>query len=91
MPLVHNTTEGYWKLYSDLPSEVKAQADKQFAILRSNSRHPSLHFKQVGINGGQELWSARVTKNYRALAFKQTGGYLWWWIGLHNEYEYLIR
>ena len=36
-----------------LPVEVQAIADKSFALLKSNSKHPSLHFKKVG-----RFWSA---------------------------------
>ncbi|WP_016879692.1 hypothetical protein [Chlorogloeopsis fritschii] len=34
---------------------------------QENPLHPSLHFKKVGKN----LWSARVSSGYRALAFEK--------------------
>jgi len=48
--------------------------------------HPSLHFKKVGKN----LWSARITLDYRALALKKDDDY-WIWLGAHDEYELFLR
>jgi hypothetical protein len=68
-----------------LPDEVRALADKNYSLLLTNSRHPSLHFKKVG-----RLWSVRVGINHRAIATEVEDGYLWVWIGLHSEYDKLI-
>jgi hypothetical protein len=70
--------------------EVRTRADKQFSLLKANAQHPSLQFKKVGERHGQEIWSARVTLNHRALAIKRADGYLWFWIGDHKAYEALI-
>ena len=35
---------------------------KNFELLKSNPKHPSLHFKRIG-----KLWSARVGEHHRAL------------------------
>jgi hypothetical protein len=59
-------------------------------LLKANPQHPSLQFKKIGERQGQELWSARVTLNYRVLALKRPYGYLWFWIGGHETYEILI-
>ncbi len=83
----HQTTPRFWAFYYALPLEVQRLADKQHGLLEENPKHPSLHFKEVG----SELWSARVNDSYRALAIKVPTGYLWFWIGLHNEYERLIK
>ena len=53
-----------------MPAGVRERADKQFALLKANPRHPSLQLKKLTERGGQELWSARVTLKYRALAVK---------------------
>jgi len=59
-------------------------------LLKANPLHPSLQFKKVGERRGLELWSARVTLNYRALAIRREYGCLWFWIGDHSAYEALI-
>jgi hypothetical protein len=86
----HRASRDFWQTYSLLPKNVRSRADKQFSLLKANPQHPSLQFKKVGDRLSLEVWSARVTLNYRALAIKRTDGYLWFWIGDHKSYEALI-
>ena len=81
----HFTTPDFWERYEALPEAVQKLADKNYALLRGNSSHPSLQFKKVG-----ELWSVRVGLHYRALATERVEGYVWFWIGTHAEYDHLI-
>ncbi len=83
---MHRTTTGFWKCFANLPDEVQKQARESFQLLKSNSRHPSLHFKKVG-----KLWSARVGLAYRALAAPDGDDFTWVWIGAHDEYERMIK
>jgi hypothetical protein len=82
----HRATEQFWKRYHDLPSEVRERADKSFALLRSDPRHPSLQFKKVGT-----LWSARVDLAHRALAVEDGEDLVWVWIGSHDEYDRIVK
>jgi hypothetical protein len=61
-------------------------ADKNFALMKSDPRHPSLRLKRVG-----DYYSARVGLAYRALGVEVPDGILWIWIGNHAEYEKLIQ
>jgi hypothetical protein len=88
--LVHRATADFWRLFEQLPSDVRSRAEKQFALLKADVRHPSLHFKAVKMQHGEELWSARVSLYYRALALRRPNGYLWIWIGDHKAYDLLI-
>jgi hypothetical protein len=81
---------GFWQVYGALPPDIRSRADKKFSLLKTNPQHPSLQFKKLGERHGQEVWSARVTLNYRALAIKRPDGYLWFWIGHHKTYAFLI-
>ena len=45
----------------------------------------ALRFKKVG-----RYWSARVGLDYRAVAVEVPDGFLWIWIGPHDDYERLI-
>ena len=67
----HRTSADFWQEYSALPEEIRRRADKQFALLQANPQHPSLQFKKIGEREGHEVWSARVTLSYRALAIKR--------------------
>ena len=64
----HLATTEFWRQYHCLSQEVLTRADKQFSLLKANSQYPSLQFKKLGERHGQEIWSARVTLNHRALA-----------------------
>jgi hypothetical protein len=87
---MHRAAADFWQGYAGLTEEIRRRADKQFALLKVNPQHPSLQFKKIGERQGREVWSARVTLNYRALAIKGADGYLWFWIGDHTTYATLI-
>jgi hypothetical protein len=76
-------TEGFWQAYQAL--RLRFGIDKQFAQLKSNPQYPSLQFKRVGESRGHEVWSARVTLNFGALALKRADGFLWCCIGDHKS------
>ena len=84
--MTHFAKRSFWKSYEALPSDVRQLADKSFALLRANPRHPSLHFKKVG-----RFWSARVSENYRAVGIEVEDGIVWLLIATHAEYTALIR
>jgi hypothetical protein len=86
----HFASTPFWTQYHDLPRDVRLRADKQFALIKESPQHPSLQFKKIGERRGREIWSARVTLKYRALAVKRENGFLWFWIGDHEAYEVLI-
>jgi hypothetical protein len=77
---------GLWNAYEKLPSAVREIADKNYALLKRDARHPSLHFKKFG-----RYWSVRVGLRYRAVATEVEGGLLWFWIGSHADYDALMK
>jgi hypothetical protein len=83
--LNHYASPDFWSCYRALPAEVQGLADKSFSLLKTDSRHPSLHFKKVG-----RFWSARVGLHYRAVAVEAPDGLLWFWIGTHAEYDKIV-
>ena len=85
--MIHRAEADFWIDYRALPASIRALADKQFALLKLNPQHPSLQFKKLGQRNGREVWSARVSLKYRALAFKTPTEYVWFWIGAHNVYD----
>lgn len=81
----HFASPDFWTAYDKLPSAVRDLADKNFALLKTDPKHPSLHFKKVG-----RFWSARVGLYHRALAVEADDGLVWFWIGNHADYDKLI-
>ena len=82
----HHATADFWACYRALPDEGQRVADANYALLRANPRHPSLHFKRVG-----RMWSVRVGIGHRALAVEVDDGLLWYWIGSHADYDRIIK
>ena len=78
----HFASDSFWSAYDKLPARVRELADKNFALLKENPQHPSLHFKKVG-----RLWSVRVGIGHRALATEVEGNMRWHWIGSHADYN----
>lgn len=64
---------------------MRQLADKNFELLKADSRHPSLHFKRIG-----RYRCVRVGLHYRALGVEVPDGVLWFWIGTHAEYDALV-
>ena len=67
----HWASSEFWDLYEKLPLNVRTLADKNYALLKEDPKHPSLHFKSIG-----KFWSVRVGPRYRALAVEIDDGFL---------------
>ena len=68
-----------------MPSACPGMTVLDYALLKNNPQHPSLHFKKVG-----RFWSVRVGLRYRALGAEVEDGLLWFWIGSHADYDEMI-
>ncbi len=77
------------RLYRELLSDVRKRAQRAYSIWRENPRHPSLHFKRV--SDTDPVYSVRIDANYRALGVIRKDTIIWFWIGVHAEYERLLR
>lgn len=82
----HKAAPSFWYHYRQLPEDIQRLADKNFEFLERDLRHPSLQFKKV-----DKVWSARVGRDYRALAVEIPVGFLWFWIGTHKEYDRKLK
>jgi hypothetical protein len=83
---MHRATRRFWECFAKLSEDIQNLARKNYALLKTNPQHPSLQFKKVG-----KLWSARVGLHHRALATEDGEGFIWVWIGTHDEYERMIQ
>lgn len=66
-------------------AEVQQLADKSFALVKHDSRHPAVRMKRVG-----PFHSAQIGLYYRALGIAVEGGVPWFWSGSHAEYDKLV-
>jgi hypothetical protein len=88
--MLHRASADFWKNYDTLPAEIRGRADKQFALLKADPQYPSLRFKKIGDRDGREVWSARISLKYRALAIRLPEEFLWFWIGEHGVYDEMV-
>lgn len=84
-----STTQDFRKRLNQLPISVQEQANKAYALWRTDPHHPSLQFKRV--NQRQPIYSARVSLSYRALGLLEEKHIYWFWIGTHAEYDELLK
>ncbi len=82
-------TEGFRKLFAELPPEVQKQAVRCYDLWRRDPYHPSLQFKQV--SPSQPIYSVRIGANYRALGLREGNRVTWFWIGSHSDYNQIVR
>jgi hypothetical protein len=82
------TTRQFWRLFSDLPDDAQRDAKRAFRLFQSNPAHPGLQFKKL--EGEDEIYSARIGLDYRALAVMKKDRVVWYWIGNHATYDRLV-
>jgi hypothetical protein len=80
--VTHRASAKFWRFYDQLPNNIQRLADKNFALLKRDPSHHSLHFKKVG-----RFWSARVGIHHRAVAVQEGDDLVWFWIGTHEDYN----
>lgn len=77
-------------LLEALSPAVQTSAAETYQRWQSNPSHPSLHFKPIDPSD-PDVFSIRIGMRYCAICERQPdGGYLWVWIGTHEDYNKLI-
>ena len=84
-----STTKDFRKRLNQLPISVQEQANKAYALWKTDLYHPSLQFKRVSQR--QPIYSARISLIYRALGLLEKEHIYWFWIGTHAEYDELLK
>jgi len=79
----------FWKLYNQLPKDVRSQMGKVYQLWQQNPSLPALRFKRV--SNTRPVYSIRIGGNYRALGLLHGDTVTWFWVGSHDEYERLLK
>lgn len=82
------TTTEFRKLFADLPKQVQMQARSAYRQFKENPSYSSLRFKKV--HPDLLIYSARISKNYRAVGQLDGDTVIWFWVGSHAEYDRLL-
>ncbi|WP_146394708.1 hypothetical protein [Planctomycetes bacterium CA13] len=82
------TTRRFRERFSRLPSHLQKQTREAYRQFLADSSHPGLRFK--AISGHDNIWSARITLDYRAVCVLDGDTVTWFWIGSHSDYDKLL-
>jgi hypothetical protein len=77
------------KCFDRLPETIQRQTIAAFNLWRTHPEHPSMCFKKV--DAVKDIFSVRITANYRALGRLRNGAMYWFWVGPHAEYDGLLK
>lgn len=79
------TLPSFWETYLNLNLKIRQRAKIAYRLWKENPFHPSLHFKCI--NREENIWSVRITLDYRAIGILEGDTVTWFWIGSHDDYE----
>jgi hypothetical protein len=86
--VISQVRPSFWRAYERLAPSVKARARLAYQLFAQSSEHPSLRFKKL--QGGSNIWSVRISEQYRAVGVRSGDTIEWIWIGTHNEFDNLF-
>ncbi len=79
------TVSRFWQLYRKLPRKIRQAARIAYRQFVADPTHPSLHFQRLAVSA--QLWSVRITRDYRAVGLVQGTTITWFWIGDHKAFD----
>jgi hypothetical protein len=83
------TVERFWRLYRQLPDEIRQAARAAYRQFETDPAHPGLHFHRLLAH--PDVWSVRITRNYRAVGLLRENTITWFWIGNHEDFDRTFR
>lgn len=83
------TTNEFRKLFANLPKQDQEQTRAAYRKFKEDPNYPSLRFKKV--HPELPIYSARISKSYRAVGQLDGDTVIWFWVGSHTEYDSLLE
>ncbi|MGQ9872345.1 type II toxin-antitoxin system RelE family toxin [Leptodesmis sp.] len=83
------TTIEFRKLFASLPEQVQEQTRAAYRQFKEDPNYPSLRFKKV--HPELPIYSARISRNYRAVGQLDGDTVIWFWVGSHADYDRLLE
>jgi hypothetical protein len=84
-----STTAEFRKLFAGLPKQVQEQTRAAYRQFKADPGYPSLRFKKI--HPELPIYSARISKSYRAVGQLEGDAVIWFWVGSHAEYDKLLE
>ena len=82
------TTRRFRDALGALPVDIQDRAREAYKLFCDDHNHPSLRFKKV--HQTLPIYSARITRDYRAVGVVDGNLVVWFWIGSHKDYEKVL-
>lgn len=83
------TTTEFRKLFAGLPEQIQEQTRSAYRQFKEDPSYPSLRFKKV--HPELPIYSARISRNYRAVGQLDGDTVIWFWVGSHADYDKLLE
>lgn len=87
--MISHITKRFRKLLAALSNEIQKQAKDAYTHFKKDPYHPGLHFKRV--HSTRPIYSVRISINYRAVGIQKDSEIIWFWVGIHTDYEKLLN
>lgn len=88
---MNRRTAAFHALFAGLPASVQRLARAAFVMFQANPAHPALRLHPLSpTKKGQHApgsVSVSFARSYRAIYVVQNGVNVWYWIGIHADYE----
>lgn len=82
------TTAQFRKMFAVLPEQVQEQTREAYRQFKQDPSYPGLRFKKI--HPKLPIYSARISRNYRAVGQLDEDTVIWFWVGSHTEYDELL-
>ena len=82
------TTRSFRRAFKRLPAEIQDRAREAYRMFQSDPSHPGLQFKKIP--PFDAIYSARVSRDYRAVCTLADDVAIWFFIGSHADYDRLL-
>lgn len=74
--------------FAALPARIQKQARVAYLRFKSDPQSPGLEFKKLP--PFDDIWSVRITDDYRAVGQRTGASIVWFFIGTHAQYDALL-
>jgi len=87
--MISHTTADFRRDFSVLPASIQKQARAAYRLFVIDPKHPSLKFKKLPPH--VDLWSVRISADYRAIGRWRGDSIVWFFVGSHADYDKLLE
>jgi plasmid maintenance system killer protein len=87
--MISHTTADFRRDFAILPVSIQKQARAAYRLFVNAPKHPSLKFKKLPPHN--DLWSVRISADYRAIGRWRGDSIVWFFVGSHADYDKLLE